>query len=339
MFQKSQHLFTLLVFTSIFNINFSQNFINKEQVKILKTLKLEGSNAVHFREQADVEAPILGSIENNDKIEVIEELEDWLGIAISLQRNSMENGSFETKTNWEKVYVEKKHFANQLNLKLKTEDLNKISMLSYKEDVRYFNEIQTLDSLLKIELIDKDTFDKQKIGKIHNFAADTSQFIKKDGILSIKCKKTTITYKDNDVLNESIAIYNYMGQIPEINAFVIGCWYWEDFEYKLIDKKTGLELASTIEFPFLSDDKQKLISLYGNIYDLTGDLNFYTCKDKQISSKFSIKFSEWMPSYDLENIFWGSDGNLYLAVINKNSYWKQDGNLNEDFQFVKIKFN
>jgi hypothetical protein len=89
MFQKSRHLFTFLVFTCIFNIHFSQNFINKEQVKILKTLKVEYSNAVHFSEQADVEAPILGSIENNNKIEVIEELEDWLGIAISLQRNSM----------------------------------------------------------------------------------------------------------------------------------------------------------------------------------------------------------------------------------------------------------
>lgn len=338
-------LFSFIFLTCIFSsfIFFGQasdaNSFDVEQVKVFKILTVTEASGTHFRENPDFESPVLGVIERNEKVNVIEELEDWFGVSALVQRSVIENGSFDMKTKWEKVYVQKKSFASQLNLKLKNDDLNKISMLSKNLETKYFNEIQSLDSLLNIEFISKQDYDTIKGKKINYFVADTNRFEKYQGELVIICKKKKILFKDNPVLNESSQMFHYLGQLPDLNVYVVGCWYWEDFEYKLIDKKTGNELASLNEFPILSQDKGRLISIYGNIYDLTGDLSYYTFEDKKIISKFDLKFSEWMPTFDLEKIFWGSDNCLYLAIINKNNYWKEDGNMNDDFQYVKIKFD
>ncbi|MFN5417207.1 MAG: hypothetical protein ACK5B9_09135 [Flavobacteriia bacterium] len=333
-------LFIFLTFhfkTAIFFGQVSEG--NVEQMKVIKILTVTENSGTHFRELPNENSPILGVIEYNEKVNVIEEHEDWFGISVLLQRSVMENGAFDMKTKWEKVYVTKNSFASQLNLKLKKEDLNKISRFSYKEKDSYFSEIQAIDSLLKISFVEKVEFDTLKKNSLNYFVADTNRFEKYQGELVIVCKKKKILFRDNPVLNESSQMYHYLGQIPDLNVYVVGCWYWEDFEYKLIDKKTGIEVASLNEFPILSQDKQKLISIYGNIYNLTGDLSVYQYANKQLHSKFSLSFSEWMPSYELGDIFWGKDNCLYLAVINKNNYWKEDGNLNLDFQFIKIKFD
>jgi hypothetical protein len=51
----------------------------------------------------------------------------------------------------------------------------------------------------------------------------------------------------------------------------------------------------------------------------------------------SASFKNWMPTVEHGEMFWSIDGYLYLTVNHVNSFWKEDGNLNDECQYLRIK--
>lgn len=51
----------------------------------------------------------------------------------------------------------------------------------------------------------------------------------------------------------------------------------------------------------------------------------------------SASFTKWMPGTEITDKFWGNDGYFYISALSINSFWKQDGSLNDNFQYIRIK--
>ena len=79
---------------------------------------------------------------------------------------------------------------------------------------------------------------------LRSFLFKESDTIKKnDGIIELKCQNIIKKYVDkinlqNDVEREE---YNYLGQIDFLKKYVLEVSYYENVDYKIIDKISGIE--------------------------------------------------------------------------------------------------
>lgn len=139
--------------------------------------------------------------------------------------------------------------------------------------------------------------------------------------------------EDGDGLRE----FRYEGHVPSLHQYLIGGTYWESGDYRFVDQRTGAETAIFTDYPHLSPDGRYIISLYANPYETTADLELYTISGNTVKPLITASFAKWMPVSDPQEIFWNSDGWLYMPVNHTDAYWKEDGSLNDQFQYLRIR--
>ena len=212
-----------------------------------------------------------------------------------------------------------------------------ISSLTINQKTENFKTGKEFKGFLKIELIDKQLFDSMRSSSINFLIADTAEVKKKEGIIELKCQAKVKKYIDKQDSEESMQAFKYVGQFHFLNKYLIGSSYYEGLDYKFIDKISGEETQTFGEYPTISADKKHIICIYANAYETTADLELYTIGDKQINHTMSARFKNWMPKVEPSEMFWSTDGYLYLAVNHVNSFWKADGSLNDRCQYIRIK--
>lgn len=216
-------------------------------------------------------------------------------------------------------------------------DLNVITSLNENSKTNFFENGEPLTKYLYLELIDKSLFDSKKETVVNFILADTTAIKKNNGIIEIKCENKTVKYVDKPEDNDGMQIFNYSGQIEFLNKYLIATSYYEGGDYKLVDKTTGDETNLLVDYPYISPDKKNIICINSNGYESTADLELYDINDKNVKRKMSASFKNWMPVMENGEIFWSTDGYLYLIVHNVKSFWKEDGQLNDKYQFIRMK--
>jgi hypothetical protein len=313
------------------------NKIDYDKTKILKSIYVVDRKGTEIKQQADKKSKTLGTYEFGAKLEVIEETEEWFGVRDRITREFLRNGSKIESTGWEKVYVLKSKTGSINEITLVPSDLNIISSLTTNKKTENFETDKELKDFLKIELIDKQLFDNKRSSSVNFLLADTTEIKKKKGIIELKCQAKVKKYIDKPDAEESMQVFNYVGQFEFLNKYLIGGSYYEGLDYKFIDKSSGEETQTFGEYPNISVDKKHIICIYTNLYEATADLELYAIDDKQIKHTMSASFKNWMPTVDPGEMFWNTDGYLYLTANHVNSFWKQDGNLNDKCQYIRIK--
>ena len=223
---------------------------------------------------------------------------------------------------------------------LTNDNISVISSLTVGDETLYFNEIETLNSYFQLLLIEEKEFilkSKQTINYIIN---DTNQIKKRNGVIELVCEQTTRKFTDyipdstgND---EDIQTFEYIGQIPFLNVYIVLGVYWEEYDYKFIDKTTGEEIASFFELPLISADKKQLICIAANPYEMTADVSYYKLNKNQIQPIATMSFTNWMPADFSSQVFWNLDGSFYIGVNSISTYWNSTGDTNPSKQFIKF---
>ena len=67
------------------------------------------------------------------------------------------------------------------------------------------------------------------------------------------------------------------------------------------------------------------------------DFELYSIEGKKIIPIMRVGFKKWMTAAELEDIFWAKDGYLYLAVNHSAAFWTVDGDINQQYQYIRIK--
>jgi hypothetical protein len=209
--------------------------------------------------------------------------------------------------------------------------------LTINQKTEYFETDKKLTKYLTLELIDKSLFDNQKNSAVCFLLTDTIVKKKRNGILELKCKNKTVKYVDKPDAEVDVQVFNYVGQIEFLNKYLISGAYWESGDYKFIDKTSGEETNTFVDYPYISPDKKSIICINTNHFNFTAYLEFYTISGNEIKQIMSASFKNWMPTLSNGKMFWSSDGYLYLTVNHVNSFWKTDGNLNDKCQHIRIK--
>jgi hypothetical protein len=227
---------------------------------------------------------------------------------------------------------------------LTNDNISIISSLTVGDETLYFYEIETLNSYFQLHLIEADEFllkSKQSINYIIN---DTNKIKKRNGIIELVCEQTKRKFTDyipdsNGNDDEAIQTFEYIGQIPFLNVYVVLGIYWEEYDYKFIDKKTGNEIASFFELPLISIDKKHLICIQANPYEMTADVSYYKLNKNQIQPIATMSFTNWMPADYSSQVFWNPDGSFYVGVNSIANFWNKEGDTNPPKQFIRFTLN
>ena len=273
------------------------------------------------------------------KLEVIEDNKEWYGIRERVFRQYHKKGTEIESVKWEKIYVKKSQTGLFNTIVLKPNDLNIISYLLADGKDESFEKGEALNKYLKFELIDKALFEKKRPLAV-NYLSKDQMIKKKKGVLSIPTANKVVKLIDIDTDNDGRASFEYIGQINALNQHLIFGQFWEISGYTMIDKTNGQQTESLVGFPYLSPDKKHIIAVYGDPYgEQHTDLELYRIQNNKILFIMSAEFKNWMPTVEPEDIFWAKDGYLYLAVTHSSVFWKEDGSLNDQFQYMRIKID
>jgi hypothetical protein len=311
------------------------NPIEHSSIEVLLKVFVIDRKGVNFVEKMDENSNKVGFSEFGSELEVIEITEKWLGISERISRTfTNEKGKTIEQNAWEKVYVPKNATGTIDQIQLIQSDLNIINSMTIKGKTENFDEGKQLNQFLKLELIDKKTFDKNRETAVNFLLADTVETKKVNGVISLKCenKIKKIVDKSQPEIDEDVQTFTYHGQIEFLNKYLIEGSYWESGDFKLIDKKTGIETNAFAEFPHISPDKSHIICIATNPYDFSADLEFYSNKNTKIEHLMSASFKNWIPN----EIFWSIDGCLYLSVNHAKAIFSAESLKLKEFQYLKI---
>lgn len=315
------------------------NSFDYDATKIIAEVFVTSKEGAAIKESSKSDAKILGHSEYGSKLEVIEDLGNWLAIRERIQRNYVkDDGTKVESSSWEKVYVAKNQTGSLDKIQLTAQDLDIITSLSINEKTEFFEKGKHLKTYLNFELIDQATFEKEKNNAVNFLTADTTLYIKKNGIITLPTANKSIKITDKPGDDDYREEYKYIGQIEFLNQYLIEGSYYESLDFNFFDKTSGKNKQTFIEYPYISADRKNIICIYGNAYESTSDLELYSINNHEIKLVMTASFSNWFPTAEkLSDIFWSSDGNLYLQVIHIKAMWGERPENQAKPQYVRIK--
>ncbi len=198
----------------------------------------------------------------------------------------------------------------------------------------YRNNDSIMASRLTIEFIDIKLFERYQANAVSFWLEDTGGAIKADTVLTLKTRDSILKFVDDTTDSEMHRTFSYEGRLAVINKLVVLGTYYEDYGYMLIDMDTGLNTATYQAFPVISPDKKFIVSLSANIYSpQSADMSIDRIENGTIVPELNASFKNWMP----QESFFGIDGYLYVSVNHPSQYWRPDGEVNNDHQYIRIK--
>ncbi len=189
-----------------------------------------------------------------------------------------------------------------------------------------------------IEIIDKETFDKNKSMAVNMLSADTAGIEKQKGIIKLPCNKGEISFVDNLSGGENHKEYTYIGQIQYLNVYVLSGIYWEDWNFFFVDKAAGSTVQTFSNRPYLSADGKYIISIDFDTFEGVTYIDLYEVSDrKYVDPLIGMYAKKWIPIHTTDSIFWGNDNFLYIPVIHNLDYWAADGNYFGLDQYIRLR--
>ncbi|HBN04590.1 MAG TPA: hypothetical protein DD434_02205 [Bacteroidales bacterium] len=215
----------------------------------------------------------------------------------------------------------------QSNFKLSQDDLLSINYYdsTYREKVNG----DTLSKYINIEFITKEEFNRNKIEEENYFDRDTLAIRKDNGVIRLNCIDTVVKYIDNDDDGDRYCQYEYFGQIPFMNKYVVSGYFYEWINCFLVDKDSGKETV-LFDTPLISPNKKHIISFSYNPYLNVIDFQLFSISGNDINLITELHFSGWNTTQK-NNFFWGKDNSFYLEVINPENYEEIN-----DIYYIKI---
>lgn len=313
------------------------NEIDYNNTKVLQTIFVTAREGTEMKQQKDVNSKSVGYYKYGSKVDVIETGEEWIGVREYILREFFKEGNKIKANHWEKVYVLKSSTGDLNNITLAPSDLPSINSLKFNRRHDNVEEEKMLEDYLTINLIDQNFFDSKKSSAVNFLTSDTTLIKRRDGILELPCSNLVKKYIDKPNAEESMEVFNYIGQFEFLNHYLINGSYYESSAYILVDKTSGEETQRLGEYPLISSDRKHIVCIYANPYETTADLELYGTNGKQIESVMSASFDNWMPTGEPGNMFWSTDGSLYLSVKHVSAFLNQDKTSDIKSQYLRLR--
>jgi len=305
-------------------------------ISLILILLLAGCNlfqgqqsAEEKQQQEEVFVPVEKELYVIDK----EEREDYYLFGEKIKISAEGNEFYKTDR---RDYIKKKDVGdwNTLKTKITGDDLTK------NVDING-NSNDSISKYLSIDQISYEEYQEALRNKIDFLIEDTLAIVKKNGKLTFPCEHRTVYLKDqsDNVEDPFSTTYAYVGNVPILNQYLV----FEDSEdfyaYIFIDKTTGKQ-TDFERFPFLSPDKEYIITIGRAYEDLVGTISLYRIKSIKpfVIETLVNEDIKWWATYDFdkEPIFFSKNGSLYAPMNVIPNFFDEHNNPNKQRMYIKI---
>jgi hypothetical protein len=305
----------------------TQEDVDVFDIPTIKTLFVTRSGGSFIYEMPDKKSAILDTLEYGHLVEVVGEEGEWYQIKERVSRSFIRSGNMIHSSGWEVVNIPKQNVGELTQIKLKGSEL-----------------FETYDKApvkgkIELQLISEAEFNSARNKKESFLVKQEALVSSKDSVLTIAtgngAKKDYISTPDAEV---DMQVFNYVGHIHYLNAYLLGIGYYEGGEYKLYDATSGEEVISFNDYPEISPDGRYIVSMYTNPYEQSTDFQLHTIgPDKKIKKELEASFSNWMLALEPYEVYWVDKTTLVMKVVHSKAFWDETGNLNNDSQYLKMK--
>ena len=185
------------------------------------------------------------------------------------------------------------------------------------------SDTKAFEKYFTIEKVSKQEYLQALKHRYYFFTNNNLRIEKQDGVIELPCKNKIVRMEDTEQSeNDGDAeIYDYLGEIPDLNQYVVRYTVYRAQEILFIDKQTGNQTKMEGE-PLLSPDRNYVIGTYSDV--LGTFLMFYKVKQaKSFTLKELITVSPqyWTIDYnEKEPIFFSKNNYLYISITFKENY-------------------
>lgn len=347
-------LLLLIVFLFVFCKNGPEPNINQNPLKPQKSKNIDEPSDVNtqpykthiidregviLKEDTSKSAKVLGHLSYGTQVKVYDSTSNWLGIWVTIDRvKTMPDGIKYNQQEEEKIYISKRSTGQLTEINLVPSDLNKIvSITRLREKTITHIKPQPLQEFLRFELAYKAEYLYNKANKVEHLLKDSTGVKVKGKLLTLQFESKQKTYLSEPEKEEHKIEYEYVGQIPVINKYVLRLLFWESMEHSLIDKTSGEEVVRLHGFPHLSPDGKYLIVFDDSFYKTHPEIELYTVDGTSIQPIVNLAFANWTLPEGAENGFWGKDSYFYIPVIHRNYHEVYGNEIKDKIQYMRIK--
>jgi len=313
-----------------------------DTASILETIFVTDPNGVDVKQEPDANSNTIGKLKHADRLVVIENNSGWLGIIEKVSCDNVFNGKKTKRIYMEKVYVPKSSSGKLSEIKLFNQDFEGVLIddnsngKNKKPVAKHY-----LSEYIKMEIVSKNEYLSKKKNAVDFLNKDTSKIKKINGVIELNCKNKVKRFKDNnndpDYNNpDETKEFTYKGEFEFCNKYLVKCDYYEDGDYKLIDKINGEEMTM-IDYPFISSDKKHVFCVLFDYESMYTDVMLYSITNNKIKLEASASFNNWLPELSNNEILCGNDGCYYVPALHFVASSFGSDNKTPETQYIKIR--
>lgn len=182
----------------------------------------------------------------------------------------------------------------------------------------------TFGKFFTIERIPRQVY-QQALKHRYNFLKKDSLAIKQEsGVMTLPCKKQIVTLVDEGPTEDTqITFYLYLGEIPDLEQYVVSRVVYRSREALFIDKQTGAE-AEMGRNPLPTPDGKYVVDVCSDYFSII--LTLYKVEKKRsftFKKLITLEPHYWLLDYDKkEPEFFSNGGYLYMPTICR--YFSED---------------
>ena len=185
------------------------------------------------------------------------------------------------------------------------------------------SDTKAFEKYFTIEKVSKQEYLQALQHRYYFFTNNNLRIEKQDGVIELPCKNKIVRMEDTEQSeNDGDAeIYDYLGEIPDLNQYVVRYTVYRAQEILFIDKQTGNQTKMEGE-PLLSPDRNYVIGTHSDV--LGTFLMFYKVKQANsftLKELITVSPQYWTIDYnEKEAIFFSKNNYLYISITFKENY-------------------
>ena len=185
------------------------------------------------------------------------------------------------------------------------------------------SDTKAFEKYFTIEKVSKQEYLQALKHRYYFFTNNNLRIEKQDGVIELSCKNKIVRMEDTEQSeNDGDAeIYDYLGEIPDLNQYVVRYTVYRAQEILFIDKQTGNQTKMEGE-PLLSPDRNYVIGTHSDT--LGTFLMFYKVKQANsftLKELITVSPQYWTIDYnEKEPIFFSKNNYLYISITFKENY-------------------
>ncbi|OON65678.1 hypothetical protein [Hymenobacter sp. CRA2] len=284
----------------------------------------------------------LGPLAYGQRVEVIGYIEAadapggrWAILKERTERTRTEKGQEITTWGWEKLYVPARDLGELTSLRLRGSDLAQDADVAFADTAAH----QPLAAYLTLDLLPAKAWPVVDLPAVVKQPGAVRH--EGNGRLELRIAQAPgyVTLRDKNPPEDETAseAYQYLGEIDALDAYLVGVTYYENWGFRLIDRRTGQQREELTALPQLAPDGRHVLCVGGNPYEEASVVELYRVEGTALRHVLTAHFPHWLPADEPTTVRWLGPQQAVIRAGHPSTYSADSSQVKpEQYQVLQL---